>query len=89
MVFHIFEFLIFRPPDRFPRAWPAIVPELKFSLAGISSLLVAHRKSPKEAIDSVEQLISKPPGISGDTKPDIAGASSPRGRVVSVLHRGA
>jgi len=49
--------------------------ELKFSPAGISSFLVAHRKSPREAIDGVEQLISKPPRISEDAKPEIAGAS--------------
>jgi chaperone BCS1 len=52
------------------------VPELKFSPADIFSFLLEHRKSPEEAIDNVEQLISKPTGakskpprISEDTKP--------------------
>jgi hypothetical protein len=50
------------------------VPELKFSPARISSFLVAHKKSPREAIDDIEQLISKPPKISGEAKPEMAGA---------------
>jgi chaperone BCS1 len=52
------------------------VPELKFSPAEIFSFLLEHRKSPDEAIDSIEQLISKPfgekskpPKISEDAKP--------------------
>jgi len=50
--------------------------ELKFSPAEIFSFLLEHRKSPEEAINNVEQLISKPirakskpPRISKDTKP--------------------
>jgi chaperone BCS1 len=35
------------------------VPELKFSLAEIFSFLLEYRKSPEEAINNVEQLISK------------------------------
>ncbi len=50
------------------------MPELKFSPARISSFLVAHKKSPREAIDDIEQLISKPPKISGEAKPEMAGA---------------
>jgi chaperone BCS1 len=61
--------------ERLANEFAAMVPELKFSPAGISSFLVAHRKSPREAIDGVEQLISKPPRISEDAKPEIAGAS--------------
>jgi hypothetical protein len=52
-----------------------MVLELKFSLAGILSFLVAHRKSPREAINSVEQLMSKPLRISEDAKPEMAGVS--------------
>jgi mitochondrial chaperone BCS1 len=43
------------------------VPELKFSLAEIFSFLLEHRKSPEEAINNVEQLISKP--IRAKSKP--------------------
>jgi len=53
------------------------VPELKFSLAKIFSFLLEHRESLEEAINSVEQLISKPikakskpPRISEDAKPE-------------------
>jgi len=52
------------------------VPELKFSPAEIISFLLEHRKSLEEAIDNVEQLISKPigakskpPRISEDARP--------------------
>jgi hypothetical protein len=51
--------------------------ELKFSPAEIFSFLLEHRESPEEAIDNVEQLISKPieakskpPRISEDAKPE-------------------
>ncbi len=43
------------------------MPELKFSLAEIFSFLLEHRKSPEEAINNVEQLISKP--IRAKSKP--------------------
>ncbi|KAF8540210.1 P-loop containing nucleoside triphosphate hydrolase protein [Trichophaea hybrida] len=58
--------------------------ELKFSLAEIFSFLLEHRKSPEEAIDNVEQLISKPIEVKSkplrisedanpeDTQPEIA-----------------
>ena len=52
------------------------MPELKFSPAEIISFLLEHRKSLEEAIDNVEQLISKPigakskpPRISEDARP--------------------
>ena len=52
------------------------MPELKFSLAKIFSFLLEHRKLREEAINNIEQLISKPirvkskpPRISKDTKP--------------------
>jgi chaperone BCS1 len=52
------------------------VPKLKFSPTKIFSFLLEHRESLEEAIDSVEQLISKPirtksepPRISKDAKP--------------------
>jgi chaperone BCS1 len=64
-----------RPAEEFA----ARVPELKFSAAEILSFLLERRKSPEEAIDNVEQLIStpieaklKPPRISEDAKPEIA-----------------
>jgi chaperone BCS1 len=60
---------------RLANEFAAIVPELKFSPAGISSFLVAHKNSPREAIDDVKQLISKPSRISEDAKPEIAEAS--------------
>ncbi|KAH8759552.1 hypothetical protein F5882DRAFT_453760 [Hyaloscypha sp. PMI_1271] len=43
-------------------AFAAKVPELEFSPAGILSFLLDYRQSPEEAIDNVEQLISKPIG---------------------------
>jgi hypothetical protein len=53
------------------------VPELKFSLAKIFSFLLGYRKSLREAINNVEQLIStaikaqsKPLRISEDAKPE-------------------
>ena len=61
--------------ERLANEFAAILPELKFSPAGISSFLVAHKNSPREAIDDVEQLISKPSRISEDAKPEIAEAS--------------
>ncbi len=52
------------------------MPELKFSLAEIFAFLLEYRKLPKEAINNMEQLISKPIRakskllrISEDTKP--------------------
>jgi len=36
------------------------VPELKFNLAKIFLFLLKHRESLEEAINSIEQLISKP-----------------------------
>jgi chaperone BCS1 len=36
------------------------VPELNFSTAEILSFLLKHKKSPGEAIENVEQLLSKP-----------------------------
>jgi chaperone BCS1 len=41
----------------------AKVPELEFSPAGILSFLLDYRQSPEEAINNVEQLISKPIGV--------------------------
>jgi hypothetical protein len=57
----------------------AKVSKLKISPAAIFSFLLEHRKSPEEAINNVEQLISKPigakskpPRISEDAKPEDA-----------------
>jgi chaperone BCS1 len=62
---------------RLAKGFAVKVPELKFSPAEIFSFLLEHRKSPEEAIDNVEQLIStpigaksKPPRISEDAKPE-------------------
>jgi chaperone BCS1 len=46
--------------ERLAKVFAAKVPELKFSPAEIFEFLLGHRKSPEEAIDDVEQLISKP-----------------------------
>jgi len=55
----------------------ARVPELEFSPAEVFSFLLEHKNSPEEAIDRVDQLISKPirtrlalPRISEDAKPE-------------------
>jgi chaperone BCS1 len=63
--------------ERLAKGFAVKVPELKFSPAEIFSFLLEHRKSPEEAIDNVEQLISKaigakskPPRISEDAKPE-------------------
>jgi hypothetical protein len=63
--------------ERLAKRFAVKVPELKFSPAEIFSFLLEHRKSPEEAIDNVEQLISKPigakskpPRISEDAKPE-------------------
>jgi chaperone BCS1 len=45
--------------ERLAKEFAGKVPELKFSPAEIFSFLLEHRKSPEEAIDNVEQLISK------------------------------
>jgi len=45
--------------ERLAEEFAAKVPELKFSPAEILSFLLEHRKSPREAIGGVEQLISK------------------------------
>ena len=65
--------------ERLAKGFAVKVPELKFSPAEIFSFLLEHRKSPEEAIDNVEQLISKPigakskpPRISQDAKPEDA-----------------
>ena len=65
--------------ERLAKRFAVKVPELKFSPAKIFSFLLEHRKSPEEAIDNVEQLISKPigakskpPRISEDAKPEDA-----------------
>jgi hypothetical protein len=46
------------------------VPELKSNPGEIFSFLQDHGKSPEEATSKVEQLISKPPRISEDVKPE-------------------
>ncbi|KAF8855973.1 P-loop containing nucleoside triphosphate hydrolase protein, partial [Acephala macrosclerotiorum] len=64
--------------ERWAKEFAARVPELKFSPAGILSFLLVHRKSPKKAIDNVEQLVSKSirtkskRSISEDAKPEDA-----------------
>jgi chaperone BCS1 len=65
--------------EQLAKRFAAKVPELKFSPAKIFSFLLEYRKSPEEAIDNVEQLISKPfgakskpPRISEDAKPEDA-----------------
>jgi len=65
--------------ERLAKKFAVKVPELKFSPAKIFSFLLEYRKSPEEAIDNVEQLISKsigakskPPRISEDAKPEDA-----------------
>jgi chaperone BCS1 len=65
--------------ERLAKKFAIKVPELKFSPAKIFSFLLEYRKSPEEAIDNVEQLISKPigakskpPRISEDAKPEDA-----------------
>jgi chaperone BCS1 len=65
--------------ERLAKEFAVKVPELKFSPAEIISFLLEHRKSPEEAIDNVEQLISKPigakskpPRISEDARPEDA-----------------
>lgn len=45
--------------ERLAEEFAAKVPELKFSPARILSFLLEYRQSPEEAIDNVEQLISK------------------------------
>ena len=62
--------------ERLAKEFAVKVPELKFSPAEIISFLLEHRKSLEEAIDNVEQLISKPigakskpPRISEDARP--------------------
>ena len=54
--------------ERLAEEFAARVPELRFSPAEIFSFLLEHRKSPGQAIDYVEQLISKP--IIEHTKPE-------------------
>jgi mitochondrial chaperone BCS1 len=62
--------------EQLAEEFAARVPELKSSPAEILSFLLEYRKSPGEAIDNVEQLISKPIGakskrpISEDIKPE-------------------
>lgn len=63
--------------ERLAKGFAVKVPELKFSPAEIFSFLLENRKSPEEAIDNVEQLISKPirakskpPKTSEDVKPE-------------------
>jgi chaperone BCS1 len=48
--------------ERLAKDFAAKVPELKFSPAEILSFLLVHRQSPQEAIDGVEQLMSKSVG---------------------------
>jgi hypothetical protein len=59
------------------KKFAAKVPELKFSPGKILSFLLDYKKSPEEAINNMEQLISKPikaeskpPRISEDAKPE-------------------
>jgi chaperone BCS1 len=63
--------------EQLAKVFAGNVPELKFSPAEIFSFLLEHKKSPDQAIDNVEQLISKsieakskPPRIVEDTKPE-------------------
>jgi chaperone BCS1 len=59
--------------DRLAKEFAARVPELRFSPAEVLSFLLEYRHSPEEAIDNVEQLISKPkskpPKVSEDARP--------------------
>jgi mitochondrial chaperone BCS1 len=71
--------------ERLAKGFADKVPELKFSPAKIYSFLLEYRKSPEEAINHMDQLISKSigiksklpisEGITPETQPGVVGDS--------------
>jgi chaperone BCS1 len=72
--------------ERLAKGFAVKVPELKFSPAEIISFLLEHRKSPEEAIDNVEQLISKPIGAKSKP-PRISEAAKPENTQLVCIQR--